>query len=84
MNVTLKPQDLAISNGAASCLLSMWRVIDPVFIQPDLCKAAKYTVPLIDLPGCLPKFQDSAVSLLSQMDSRCNLLEEPQIAASSK
>ena len=46
MNVTLKPQDLAISNGAASCLLSMWRVIDPVFIQPDLCKAAKYTVPL--------------------------------------
>ena len=67
MNVTLKPQDLAISNGAASCLLSMWRVIDPVFIQPDLCKAAKYTVPLIDLPDCLPKFQDSAVSLLSQM-----------------
>ena len=44
MNVTLKPQDLAISNGATSCLLSMWRVIDPVFIQPDLCKAAKYTV----------------------------------------
>ena len=67
MNVTLKPQDLAISNGAASCLLSMWRVIDPVFIQPDLCKAAKYTVPLIDLPDCLPKFQDSAISLLSQM-----------------
>ena len=67
MNVTLKPQDLAISNGATSCLLSMWRVIDPVFIQPDLCKAAKYTVPLIDLPDCLPKFQDSAISLLSQM-----------------
>ena len=67
MNVTLKPQDLAISNGATSCLLSMWRVIDPVFIQPDLCKAARYTVPLIDLPDCLPKFQDSAISLLSRM-----------------
>ena len=67
MNVTLKPQDIAISTVATSCLLSMWRVIDPVLIQPDLCKAAKYTVPLIDLPDCLPKFRDSAVELLSRM-----------------
>ena len=45
----------------------MWRVIDPVFIQPDLCKAAKYTVPPIDLPDCLPKFWDLAVALLFRM-----------------
>ena len=56
MNVTLKPKDIAISTVATSCLLSMWRVIDPFLIQPDLCKAAKYEVPLIDLPDCLPKF----------------------------
>ena len=55
-----------------SCLLSMWRVIDPVLIQPDLCKAAKYTVPLIDLPDCLPKFRDSAVALLSRMTDFSN------------
>ena len=45
----------------------MWRVIDSVFIQPDLCKAAKYTVPLIDLPDCLSKFRDTAVALLFRM-----------------
>ena len=72
MNVTLKPKDIAISTVATSCLLSMWRVIDPVLIQPDLCKAAKYTVPLIDLPDCLPKFRDSAVALLSRMTDFSN------------
>ena len=67
MNVTLTPKDIAISSAATSCLLSMWRVIAPVLIQPDLCQAAKYTVPLIDLPDCLPKFRDSAVALLAMM-----------------
>ena len=67
INVTLTPKDIAISSAATSCLLSMWRVIDPVLIQPDLCQAAKYIVPLIDLPDCLPKFRDSAVDLLAMM-----------------
>ena len=72
MNVTLKPKDIALSSVATSCLLSMWRVIDPVLIQPDLCRAAKYTVPLIDLPDCLPKFRDAAVALLPRMTGLTN------------
>ena len=72
MNVTLKPQDIAISSVATSYLLSMWRVIDPVLIQPDLCKAAKYTVPLVDLPDCLPKFRDTAAALLPRMTDFSN------------
>ena len=67
INATLTPKDIALSSAATSCLSSMWRVIDPVLIQPDLCQAAKYTVPLIDLPDCLPNFRDSAVDLLAMM-----------------
>ena len=72
LNVTLKPKDIAISSIATSCLLSMWRVIDPVLIQPDLCQAAKYTVPLIDLPDCLPKFQEAANALLPRVTGLTN------------
>ena len=43
LNVTLKPRDIAISSVATLCLLSIWSVIDPILVQPDLCKA-KYTV----------------------------------------
>ena len=50
----------------------MWRVIDPILIQPDLCKAAKYTVPLIDLPDCLPKFQEAANALLPRVTGLTN------------
>ena len=72
LNVTLKPRDIAISSVATSCLLSMWRVIEPILVQPDLCKAAKYTVPLIDLPDCLPKFQEAANALLLRMTGLTN------------
>ena len=67
INATLTPKDIALSTAATSCLSSMWRVVDPVLIQPDLCQAAKYIVPLIDLPDCLPNFRDSAVDLLAMM-----------------
>ena len=67
INATLTPNDIALSTAATSCLSSMWRVIDPVLIQPELCQAAKYIVPLIDLPDCLPNFRDSAIDLLAMM-----------------
>ena len=72
LNVTLKPRDIAISSVAASCLLSMWRVIDPILIQPDLCRAAKYTAPLVDLPDSLPKFKEAANALLPRMTGLTN------------
>ena len=40
-------------------------MIDPILIQPDLCRAAKYTVLLVDLPDSLPKFKEAANALLA-------------------
>ena len=69
MNVTLKPQDIALSSLATYCLLSLWKVIFPTLLQPALFSSAQYTAPLIDLPDCLPKLGDSAYVLLSRVTS---------------
>ena len=65
INVTLQPQDIALSSLATPCLLSLWRVVDPTLLQPDLFCCAAYAAPLLGLPDCLPKLGDYADVLLS-------------------
>ena len=67
INVTLQPQDIALSSLATYCLLSLRRVVEPTLLQPNLCCSAVYTAPLIDLPACLPKLGDYADALLPRV-----------------